>query len=206
MSFFSKTPSMQDILFELRMTSKQLSKQSDKSMKDADKEKIKVKKALENGNREAAQIYAQNVIRKRSDSNNYLKLSSRLEGVSSRLKSAEVMNKISKQMGHVVKGLSQAVNTMDLEKMMVVMDKFEDQMDVLDRQDKLMNDAMGASQTVNSDSVDALVAQMGDELKKDAPDFVSVPSSNVSVANAQDEPEDAELVEMQKRMAALRES
>lgn len=46
---------------------------------------MQVKKAIEKGNMEGAKIYAQNAIRKKSEQLNYMKLSSRLDAVVSRL-------------------------------------------------------------------------------------------------------------------------
>ncbi|VAI12562.1 unnamed protein product [Triticum turgidum subsp. durum] len=41
-------------------------------------QKLKVKKAIEKGNADGAQIYAENAIRKRTEHMNYLRLASRL--------------------------------------------------------------------------------------------------------------------------------
>ncbi len=52
-------------LFQLKFTSKQLSRQSKKAAKDAQTEQNKLKKALQKGDVEQARIYAANAIRKR---------------------------------------------------------------------------------------------------------------------------------------------
>ena len=92
-------------LFNMKFTSKQLQRMSNKSQKDYDKELLKVKKAMEKGDAESARIHAENAIRIKNTGTGYLRMASRLEAVASRLESAIKMQQISKQMGNVVKGM-----------------------------------------------------------------------------------------------------
>mmetsp|Transcript_13307 Transcript_13307/g.40264 ORF Transcript_13307/g.40264 Transcript_13307/m.40264 type:complete len:95 (-) Transcript_13307:658-942(-) len=78
-------PRLEDQIFNLRFTSKQLQRASKKAEKDEKAERLKVKRAIEKGNMEGAKIYAQNAIRKKSEATNYLRLGSRLDAVVSRL-------------------------------------------------------------------------------------------------------------------------
>lgn len=50
----------------LRLTAKQLVSQSKRCEKEAKKEKLKLKRAIEQGNTEGARIYAQNAIRQKN--------------------------------------------------------------------------------------------------------------------------------------------
>ena len=52
-----------------------------------------------------ARIYAENAIRKKSESLNYLRMSGKVDAVAGRVKSAQVMKGVSKNMGSVVKSL-----------------------------------------------------------------------------------------------------
>ena len=74
-----------DQIFNLKFTSKTLVRQSHKCAKEEKAEKLKVKKAIEKGNIDGAKIYAQNAIRKKTETLNYLRLASRLDAVVSRL-------------------------------------------------------------------------------------------------------------------------
>lgn len=80
---------------------------------------------------EGARIYAENAIRKKNESLNYLRMAARVDAVASRVQSARMMKdvsgvmcntvslslvQLSKTMGSVVKGLDQVMQTMDLEK------------------------------------------------------------------------------------------
>jgi charged multivesicular body protein 1 len=62
---------------------------------------LQVKKYIENGNPEIARVHAENAIRQHNQSINYLKLSSRMDSVVSRLQSTQAMKAMSKQMAQV---------------------------------------------------------------------------------------------------------
>ena len=75
-------------LFQLKFTSKQMARLSKKTEKDEAAAKLKVKKSIEKGDTESARIHAQNAIRAKTNAQNYLRLSSRIDAVASRLESA----------------------------------------------------------------------------------------------------------------------
>lgn len=95
------------------MTAKQLNRQSEKCKKNEAEQKAKLKAAIEKGNVEAAKIYAQNAIREKNMSVQYLKLSSRIDAVSQRVQTAISMGQVSKSMGKVVQGMDKVLDTMD---------------------------------------------------------------------------------------------
>lgn len=51
-------------------------------------EKLKAKKAIQKGNMEVARIHAENAIRQKNQSVNYLRMSARVDAVASRVQSA----------------------------------------------------------------------------------------------------------------------
>ena len=98
-------PAVEDQLFNIKFTAKQIHRMSKKCEKQHTQELGKVKKAMEKGDAESARIYAENAIRIKNTGTGYLRMASRLEAVASRLESAIKMQQISKQMGNVVKGM-----------------------------------------------------------------------------------------------------
>lgn len=104
-----------DQIFNLKFTSKQLNKQSQKSAKEEKAERLKVKKAIEKGNLDGAKIYAQNAIRKKNESLNYLRLASRLDAVVSRLDTQAKMQSVNKSMAGIVKALDKSLASNNLE-------------------------------------------------------------------------------------------
>lgn len=152
-------------LFQLKLTAKQLQRNAKKCQKDESAEKAKLKKAIAQNNTEGARIYAENCIRKKNESLNLLRLSSRIDAVASRVQTAVMMRNVTGSMANTVKGMDQAMSSMNLEKITQVMDKFEHQFEDLDVQSKYMESAMGNTTTLGTPlgEVDALMHQVADE-------------------------------------------
>merc|ERR1712188_266340 len=162
---YSSEKQLLDQIFNLKFTSKQLSRSANKCVKDEKSEKLKVKKAIEKGNIEGARIYAQNAIRKRTEQLNYLKLASRLDAVVSKLETQSKMNTVNKNMAGIVKSLDRALKTNNLEQVSSTMDKFEQQFESLDVQSECVQEAMGNQQAMSTpeDDVNTLMMQVADE-------------------------------------------
>ena len=106
---------LENQLFQLKFTAKQMGRLSSKCLKEEKAEKEKIKKCLEKDNHEGARIHAQNAIRAKTSAQNYLRLSSRVDAVSSRLESAMKMQQVTKSMGMVVKGMDKVLGSMNVE-------------------------------------------------------------------------------------------
>lgn len=68
------------------------------------------------GHNDIARIYAQNAIRKQNEKLNLLRLASRIDAVSSRVQTAVTMRQVTGSMANVVRGMDQAMNSMNLDK------------------------------------------------------------------------------------------
>uniref|UniRef100_A0A8D2HWC3 Charged multivesicular body protein 1A n=1 Tax=Urocitellus parryii TaxID=9999 RepID=A0A8D2HWC3_UROPR len=123
---------MDDTLFQLKFTAKQLEKLAKKAEKDSKAEQAKVKKALQQKNVECARVYAENAIRKKNEGVNWLRMASRVDAVTSKVQMAVTMKGVTKNMAQVTKALDKALSTMDLQKVSAVMDRFEQQVQNLD--------------------------------------------------------------------------
>ncbi|PNI16199.1 CHMP1A isoform 3 [Pan troglodytes] len=123
---------MDDTLFQLKFTAKQLEKLAKKAEKDSKAEQAKVKKALLQKNVECARVYAENAIRKKNEGVNWLRMASRVDAVASKVQTAVTMKGVTKNMAQVTKALDKALSTMDLQKVSSVMDRFEQQVQNLD--------------------------------------------------------------------------
>jgi charged multivesicular body protein 1 len=156
---------MEKTLFQLKFTAKTLNKQAKKAQRDETVEKARLKKALQQGNNDGARIYASNAIRKKSESLNLLRLASRLDAVASRVETAVTMRQVTGNLTSVVKGMDRAMETMNLEKISLVMDKFETQFSDLDVQTSYMEDAMSSTTAVSTpqDQIDHLMRQTAEE-------------------------------------------
>ncbi|KAJ7368551.1 Snf7 family [Mycena albidolilacea] len=156
---------LEKTLFQLKFTAKTLNRQAKKAEKDEKSEKSRLKKALQQGNNDGARIYASNAIRKKSKALNLLRLSSRIDAVASRVETAVTMRQVTGNMTSVVRGMDKAMESMNLERISMVMDKFETQFADLDVQTSYMEDAMGSTTAVSTpqDQIDLLIRQTADE-------------------------------------------
>lgn len=118
---------------------------------------------------EGARIYAQNAIREKTQGLNYLKMSSRIDAVAARLETAIRTNDMSKAMGNVVKGMSSALKSMDVERISKTMDSFEKQFEDMDVRAGYMEASMNSSvaSSTPEDQVDTLIQQVADEHQLD---------------------------------------
>ncbi|KAJ7228447.1 Snf7-domain-containing protein [Mycena pura] len=156
---------LEKTLFQLKFTAKTLGRQAKKAQKDENTEKARLKKALQQGNNEGARIYASNAIRKKSEALNLLRLSSRIDAVASRVETAVTMRQVTGNMTSVVRGMDKAMDSMNLERISMVMDKFETQFTDLDVQTGYMEEAMSATTAVSTpqDQIDQLMRQTAEE-------------------------------------------
>lgn len=195
------------MIFQLRFSCKQLERLSKRAEKDEKIQKAKIKRALQQGNVEGARIYAENAIRKKNEGLNYLRMASKVDAVSSKIKSAMAMKQVTKNMAGVVKALDKAINSMDLQKVSAVMEKFEQQFEDLDVRTAVLDDAMGTATTTTTPmaQVDQLIQQVAEESGLEMIDEVNkaelAPSDSIATTGRPQAEEDA----LTKRLAALRE-
>lgn len=196
---------LEQSLFQLKFTAKLLNRQAAKAAKEELSEKAKTKKAMMQGNSDIAQLYAQNAIRKANERVNLLRLASRIDAVASRVQTAVTMRSVTGNMAQVIRGMDKALQTMNLEKISLVMDKFENQFEDLDASTNYYESATNNvnALTTPQEEVDELMSQIADEagiemkqgLNETKVDIQSPPVSNIS-----EEKED----KLAKRLRALR--
>jgi charged multivesicular body protein 1 len=120
---------------------------------------------MQQGNNDIAKLYAQNAIRKQNERLNLLRLASRIDAVASRVQTAVTMRQVSGSMANVVKGMDSAMKTMNLERISVVMEKFEQQFEDLDVATSYYDTATNSATVVGTpqEDVDRLMSQVADD-------------------------------------------
>ncbi|XP_054260520.1 uncharacterized protein LOC128985164 [Macrosteles quadrilineatus] len=190
-------------LFNLKFAVKELERNSKRCEKEEKAEKAKTKKAIQKGNMEVARIHAENAIRQKNQSVNYLRMSARVDAVASRVQTALTTRKVTQSMAGVVKAMDAAMKSMNLEKISGLMDKFENQFEDLDVQSSYMENTMSQTVTtsVPQNDVDSLMQEVADEagldLNLELPQAGSVGTST-QVSQEQDE--------LTQRLARLRQA
>uniref|UniRef100_G3QAG5 Charged multivesicular body protein 1B n=1 Tax=Gasterosteus aculeatus aculeatus TaxID=481459 RepID=G3QAG5_GASAC len=159
--------------------------------------------AIQKGNMEVARIHAENAIRQKNQSVNFLRMSARIDAVAARVQTAVTMNQVTKSMAGVVKGMDATLKSMNLEKISGLMDKFERQFETLDVQTAHMEDTMSSTTTLTTpqNQVDSLMHELADEAGLDL--NMELPqgqtgSVGTSVASAEQD-------ELSQRLAKLRD-
>lgn len=198
--------SLQDTLFQLKFTGKQLDRFAKKAEKEQDKEKAKMKKAMTQHNIEGAKIYAENAIRKKNECLNFMRMSARIDAVSSRVQTAVAMKGMVKHLGVVTKGLDKAMASMNLEEVEKIMSKFETTFEDLDVRESTMEQAMGSAFATSAptNQVEDLMKQVAAENDLDIADQLKElhPGQSTLGASASAEPSQEE--GLSRRLAALR--
>ncbi|ODV78645.1 vacuolar protein sorting protein 46 [Suhomyces tanzawaensis NRRL Y-17324] len=196
---------LEQSLFQLKFTAKQLNRQSAKAAKEELQEKAKIKKALTQGNNDIAQLYAQNAIRKANERTSLLRLASRIDAVASRVQTAVTMRSVTGNMTQVIKGMDKALQTMNLERISMVMDKFENQFEDMDASTNYYETTTNnvSALTTPQEDVDELLSQVADEAgieMKQGLNETKVEISSPPVSNITEEKED----KLAERLRALR--
>ncbi|GJQ86406.1 Chmp1 [Trypoxylus dichotomus] len=197
---------MEKHLFNLKFAVKELERNSKRCEKEEKQEKAKTKQAIQKGNLEVARIHAENAIRQKNQAINYLRMSARVDAVSSRVQSALTTRKVTNSMAGVVKAMDAAMKSMNLEKISSLMDKFEQQFEDLDVHSNVMENAMSqtTTTTVPQNEVDGLMQQVADEagleLNMELPQGIqgSTVGTDTRVSQEQDE--------LSQRLARLRQT
>lgn len=173
--FKSAEKKMEETLFNMKFTSKQLQRESKKCEKRQKESEKKAIDAMKKGNREMAQIAASNAIREKNQALNFLRLGSRIDAVAARVETAIRMNTLTKQMQQVTTGMSSVLGSMDVEKIASMMDNFEKQFDNLDVRSGYMENAIQASTAtaVPEDEVDSFMQQLAEQHKEELADAFS---------------------------------
>lgn len=157
--------SLDDTIFNLRFAAKQLAKEAQRAERDEKKEKAKAKQHLEKGQIENARIYAENALRKHAESLNYLRLSSKLDAVQSKLRSASRTQEITKQFAHMVPQINSSLQSMNPEAIASTMEKFEQVFENLDVISGTVNESLASATSVSApvSQVDDLLGQIAAE-------------------------------------------
>ncbi|XP_053091761.1 charged multivesicular body protein 1B1 isoform X2 [Pangasianodon hypophthalmus] len=165
--------------------------------------KTKSGMAIQKGNMEVARIHAENAIRQKNQSINFLRMSARVDSVAARVQTAVTTDKVTKSMAGVVKSMDATLKSMNLEKTSSLLDKFERQFETLDVQTAQMEDTMGSTTTLTmpQNEVESLMQEMADEAGLDL--NMELPpgqtgSVGTSVATAEQD-------ELSQRLARLRD-
>lgn len=125
-------PNLFQIHMNLKLRARTLEKNSKIADKNEIKERNKIKKAIEQGSQEKAHLYAQNAIRNRNVSKSLLQLACRIEAVSEKIKHADQIDNVMKQMTNINTILEGSMDSQNIVSMSNAMTSFEKSFENLD--------------------------------------------------------------------------
>ena len=154
-----------DTMFEFKMMAKSMERESKKS--DAQSKNLikKVKACIAKGDYDQAKVAASDAIRQKNMVKRYRVLSSKIDAVAQKLKSAYQNQKLSEQITSLTQQLVGANNMMDIVKITETMGNFEKLFDDLDVNSNMMDqvfDNVNAG-TVNEQEVKQLIGQIAQQ-------------------------------------------
>ena len=156
---------MFDTMFEFKMMAKSMAKESKKAETQSKALIEKVKKNIAKGDYEQAKVAASDAIRQKNMVKRYRVLSSKVETIAQRLKTAYQNQRLSEQMQSLTQQLLGAGSVMDIVKMTETMSNFEKLFDDLDVNSNMMDqvfDNVNAG-TVNENEVNQLIGQIAQQ-------------------------------------------
>ena len=154
-----------DTMFEFKMMSKSMERESKKAESQSKSLVEKVKKCIAKGDYEQAKIAASDAIRQKNMVKRYRVLSSKIGMVAERLKTAYQNQKLTGQMQSLTQQLMGAGNMMDIVKMTETMSNFEKLFDDLDVNSNMMDQVFDnvSAGTVNENEVNQLIGQIAQQ-------------------------------------------
>eukprot|EP00359_Climacostomum_virens_P002005 CAMPEP_0204899538 /NCGR_PEP_ID=MMETSP1397-20131031/1911_1 /ASSEMBLY_ACC=CAM_ASM_000891 /TAXON_ID=49980 /ORGANISM="Climacostomum Climacostomum virens, Strain Stock W-24" /LENGTH=184 /DNA_ID=CAMNT_0052067507 /DNA_START=1169 /DNA_END=1723 /DNA_ORIENTATION=+ len=167
----------------MRLNAKQLIKLSQKAQQEEKAEQVKARKALEKGLMDNARIHAENAIRKKSESLNYMRLSAKLDAVASRMMTASRTEDMSANFKKATVRLGRLMQNMNPEKISKTMEEFEKTFEDLDVASGYMTDSLNSAVATSTPAtqVDSLLAQIADEHNIDIQEQLAVPGHQAEV-------------------------
>jgi len=197
---------MENQLFELKLTAKQLARSSKKCEANEKKEKKKIKDCIQKQRMENARTHAENAIREKNQAVTYLRLSARIEAVSQRIETGLRMRQVTKAMSGVVKGMEKAQRSMNLVQMTTMLDRFEQGCEDFDTQMDVMDSAMSSTSAMSTPEgeVNELIKMVADEHSLEVNEEMMNPG--MKVGGELNAPVAAPKDDLQERLARLRQA
>eukprot|EP01016_Furgasonia_blochmanni_P033413 TRINITY_DN3492_c0_g3_i2.p1 TRINITY_DN3492_c0_g3~~TRINITY_DN3492_c0_g3_i2.p1 ORF type:complete len:155 (+),score=61.51 TRINITY_DN3492_c0_g3_i2:80-544(+) len=119
-------PDINDVIFNMKMTSKTFARESTKSEKESKKELEKAKLALKKGNEEGARLFLANAAQKQKESLNYLKMSHKMDALSTQIKSNMNNQMMADQLAKMTPILNYQADSVPIEKIYSQLSQFQD--------------------------------------------------------------------------------
>lgn len=180
---------LEDTIFDMKLASKQFIKESQRCEKEERVEKDKAKKKLEQGLIDIARIHAENAIRNKNESLNYMKLASKMDAVVTRIQSAYRTEKITANLSKAVLQMDRTLKTMKPETIATTMGNFEQAFEDIDVATGYINESLNQATSVSAprEQVDHLLGEIASVNNIEVSDQLLSPGSYLSESPSKEE-------------------
>lgn len=108
-----KQQDLMDMCIEMRMASKQLTREANRAQAKEKQSKKKVADLIAKGKKEIAQIHAETAIREHKQAINLTRLAAQMDAVESQIRNADRLKNVTATMERCLPGLKNALGQMD---------------------------------------------------------------------------------------------
>ena len=158
-----KKDDVMTVIFQMKMTSKRLSREAKRCEKEQQKNLKKVEATLKKGDEESARMYVENSQRNKMEARRYQTLASKLDAMAGRIKSNAYSTDVMKHLTYnVTPVLQKEANNMNLEQLCMNLENFQEAFDKMEINANIANQNFSnmAYNGMNTDETDNLMQQM----------------------------------------------
>lgn len=188
-----------DFIFNLKFQSKQFRRESDRQLREAKKYETKCRDNLRKGNRDAAQIYAQQVIAQRGYSARYLQMAVKFDIMAGTLRTQQVNKRVCSDIAKLNKTVMQEMSPEQIVDSAKTMTQFNNLCEQMGVQQQVVQNMMG--QTESPQSVQELIGQIETEIAVDTAGQIKDAPAVQEQQQVQVEDQDKELEQMKAMLA-----
>lgn len=197
----NESSNMEQSLVRLQMASETMKRKSQQAKKQQRLEDKQAAAAMAAEEHEIAVIHAENAIRCKNLTVTYLRLSARLGAIANKVDTAIEMHQVTNTMCSIVGGLEEALQTMNIQRVSAIMDRFNEQFAELDEQARVMDTAMQSttSSTAPSSEIEAYMQQLAEANGiQVAQSLSAIPAPPGGVRTPHEPPKDELLIRFEK--------
>ena len=158
-----KKDDVMTVIFQMKMTSKRLSREAKRCEKEQKKNLQKVEVTLKKGDEESARMYVENSQRNKMEARRYQTLASKLDAMAGRIKSNAYSTDVMKHLTHnVTPVLQKEANNMNLEQLCMNLENFQEAFDKMEINANIANQNFSnmAYNGMSTDETDNIMQQM----------------------------------------------
>ena len=176
---------MNEALMNMKMKSKQFSRESTKAEKEREKNIVKAREQLKKGNEEGAKLFLELATQKKSESMQYMRMAARLDHLAANIKSKSNSVQMVQELDRFTPLLNMQAENMPIEQMYQNLNQFSNAYDNLVVKGQILDNTMEntLSEKGSTASVDQMMKELQCEIQMEM--GMAAPNQPIKEVNAQ---------------------